>query len=69
MNRLGMPFVSGFLSAILMVIAIIYGVLVQHDIVLLSWDLLLTFSLNFFQAYYFLYKYCFQKSVIFFSEK
>ena len=69
MNRPDILFVSGFLSAILMVIGIIYGVIIQKDMILLSWNLLLAFTLNFFQAYYFLYKYCFQKNVIFFFRK
>jgi PST family polysaccharide transporter len=69
MNRPDFLFLSGFLSAILMVIAIIYGVIIQHDMVLLSWNLLLACSLSFFQSYYFLYKFCFQKNVVFFFRK
>lgn len=69
MNRPDILFLSGLLSAIFMVIAIIYGVIIQHNMILLSWNLLLAFSINFFQAYYFLYKYCFQKNVIFFFRK
>ncbi len=69
MNRPDILFLSGFLSAILMVIAIVYGIIVQRDMILLSWNLLLVFSLSFFQAYYFLYKYCFQKNVITFLQK
>jgi PST family polysaccharide transporter len=69
MNRPDILFLSGFLSAILIVIAIIYGVLVQHDMLLLSWNLLLAFSINFFQTYYFLYKFCFHKSIFSFYRR
>lgn len=69
MNRTDILFVSGFLSAILMVSAILYGVLIQGDMVMLSWDLLIAFSMNFGQTYYFMYRYCFQQNVLSFFRK
>lgn len=69
MNRTDILFISGFLSAILMVSAILYGVLIQGDMIMLSWNLLIAFSLNFFQAYYFMYKYCFNQNILSFYRK
>jgi len=69
MNRTDVLFISGFLSAILMITAIVNGVIIHHDMILLSWNLLLAFSLNFFQTYYLLYKFCFHKSVFSFYRR
>ncbi|MEB3122932.1 MAG: oligosaccharide flippase family protein [Snowella sp.] len=63
MNRTDILFISGFLSAIIMITAIVNGIIIQRNMILLSWNLLLAFSINFFQTYYFLYKFCFHKSV------
>jgi PST family polysaccharide transporter len=69
MNRTDILFISGFLSTILMVSAILYGVLIQGNMIMLSWNLLIAFAINFFQAYYFMYKYCFNQNILSFYRK
>tara|TARA_R110002110_G_scaffold26911_1_gene98430 strand:- start:52059 stop:53336 length:1278 start_codon:yes stop_codon:yes gene_type:complete len=55
MNRADLLFLSGTLSATVMVAAIIFGVL-ERDIELLCWCLVAAFHFNFFQTYYYLYR-------------
>lgn len=62
MNRPDLLFLSGALSAIVTVAAIIYGVYMK-DILLLSWCLVVAFHINFFQAYYILVKMVFESSL------
>ena len=59
MNRADLLFLSGFLSAVVMVSAIIAGV-VEKDIELLCLYLVSAFHLNFFQAYYLMYSRVFR---------
>jgi PST family polysaccharide transporter len=63
MNRADLLFVSGFLSAILMVSAIIWGIY-QRDMIALSWALVVAFHINFFQAYYIMYSRIFGKNML-----
>ncbi|MGH8437370.1 MAG: oligosaccharide flippase family protein [Pseudomonas sp.] len=62
MNRTDLLFLSGFLSAIVMVMAIVWGVY-QRDMVALSWALVAAFHINFIQAYYILYSRIFGKNL------
>lgn len=55
MNRPDLLFLSGTLSAGVMVAAIITGI-VARDIQLLCWCLVAAFHINFVQAYYYLYR-------------
>jgi O-antigen/teichoic acid export membrane protein len=55
MNRAGILFLSGTLSAVVMVGAIVIGV-IQENIQLLCWYLVGAFHINFVQAYYYLYR-------------
>ncbi|MCL1073884.1 oligosaccharide flippase family protein [Shewanella dokdonensis] len=55
MNRPDILFFSGSISALLMVFSIVAGV-VFRDVILLSWLLVATFYINFFQTYYFMYR-------------
>lgn len=55
MNRADLLFLSGALSAVVMVSAIIVGIIAQ-DIELLCWCLVAAFHVNFLQAYYYMYK-------------
>ncbi|WP_174862438.1 lipopolysaccharide biosynthesis protein [Comamonas jiangduensis] len=55
MNRADLLFISGTLSAVVMVSAIIFGITAQ-DINLLCWCLVGAFHINFVQAYYFMYR-------------
>lgn len=55
MNRPDLLFLSGALSAAVMITAIVIGV-VARNIELLCWCLVGAFHINFVQAYYFLYK-------------
>jgi len=55
MNRADLLFLSGALSAVVMVTAIIAGI-VARDVELLCWYLVGAFHVNFVQAYYYMYK-------------
>jgi len=59
MNRTDLLFLSGTLSAVIMVSAIITGI-IARDVQLLCWCLVGAFHLNFVQAYYYMYKKVFQ---------
>lgn len=59
MNRSDALFLSGFLSAIVMIFAISIGIISQ-DIKFLCWNLVVAFHINFLQAYYLLYKFVFR---------
>ena len=63
MNRTDLLFFSGFLSAILMVSAIIWGIY-HRDMIALSWALVVAFHINFFQAYYIMYSRIFGKNML-----
>lgn len=56
-----MLFVSGLLSAAVMISAIVVGV-TTGDLVSLAWALVVAFHLNFFQAYFVLHRYVFRVS-------
>ncbi|WP_026714545.1 lipopolysaccharide biosynthesis protein [Flavobacterium daejeonense] len=56
-------FVSGFLSAIVMVSSILVGVLVFKDLEKLAWMLVLAFAFNFFQCYFILIKKVLEQSL------
>jgi O-antigen/teichoic acid export membrane protein len=55
MNRADLLFLSGTLSALIMVTAIIAGI-VQRNVILLCWYLVTAFHINFFQVYYCMYR-------------
>lgn len=59
MNRADLLFLSGALSAVVMVGAIVAGVM-QRDIELLCWCLVAAFHINFVQAYYYMYRKVFK---------
>jgi len=61
MNRPDLLFISGTLSATVMVSGIVIGIW-QHDLLLLCWLLVVAFHINFIQAYFFLYRHVFKKS-------
>lgn len=60
MNRPDLLFISGLLSAILIVVGVIWGV-VQNDLVMISWAIVIAFHINFVQAYVILYKRVFEE--------
>lgn len=62
MNRADLLFYSGFLSTIIMVSAIVWGVY-QRDMIALSWALVAAFHINFLQAYYIMYSRVFGKNL------
>ncbi len=62
MNRADLLFYSGFLSAIIMISAIVWGVY-QRDMIALSWALVAAFHINFVQAYYIMYTRVFEKKL------
>lgn len=55
MNRVDLLFLSGMLSAMVMVGAIVGGI-IQRDIELMCWYLVIAFHVNFCQCYYFMYR-------------
>jgi PST family polysaccharide transporter len=59
MNRADLLFLSGTLSAVIMVAAILFGI-IQRDIEVLCWSLVAAFHINFFQAYYYMYRKVFK---------
>lgn len=59
MNRADLLFLSGALSAVVMVGAIVAGI-IQRDIELLCWCLVAAFHINFVQAYYYMYRKVFK---------
>ncbi|MBL1376559.1 oligosaccharide flippase family protein [Zobellella iuensis] len=59
MNRADLLFLSGSLSAVFMVSAIVIGVL-QRDVELLCWFLVVAFHINFVQSYYYMYRKVFK---------
>lgn len=62
MNRADLMFYSGFLSAIMMVSAIIWGIY-HRDLIALSWALVVAFHINFLQCYYIMYSRIFEKNM------
>jgi len=63
MNRPDLLFISGFLSAIVMVAAIVWGI-VQRDMIAMAWALVAAFHFNFFQAYFLMYSRIFKVNLI-----
>lgn len=59
LNRADLLFLSGTLSAIVMIAAIVAGI-IQRDISLVCWFLVAAFHLNFLQAYYLMYRKIFK---------
>nr|WP_102460221.1 oligosaccharide flippase family protein [Vibrio lentus]PMI44661.1 hypothetical protein BCU43_24235 [Vibrio lentus] len=51
-------FITGSLSSVLNICAVVFGVWTGNP-TNVAWALLISFSINFFHTYYFLYKYCF----------
>ena len=68
MDKTGVLFLSGCLSAVVMIFAIITGV-VKKDMLLISWYLVIAMHINFIQAYLLLYIKVFNKSPIAFFIK
>lgn len=68
MDRAGVLFLSGCLSAILMVLAIVMGIR-QGDMLLISWYLVVAMHINFIQTYFLMYVKVFNKSPIYFFIK
>lgn len=68
MNRADLLFLSGLLSALVVISAIVYGIY-DGEITTLLWGLVVAFHVNFIQAYYILYSRVFRRnSLIFFSR-
>ncbi len=65
MNRTDILFLSGLLSASVMVSAIIFGI-VTFEVENLCWALVVAFHINFIQAYYLMYKKVYSKPLHFF---
>jgi O-antigen/teichoic acid export membrane protein len=68
MNRPDLLFLSGTFSAAVMVSAIVIGIW-QRDLLLLCWLLVGAFHINFFQAYFSLYRRVFCKPARYFYSK
>ena len=67
-NRSDLLFVSGFLSSILMVGGVSYGVFIGKDLASVGYGLFIAFIINFFQAFYFLIKLTLKHSLIKFLQ-
>lgn len=68
MDRTDLLFLCGVFSAVVMVSAIVWGVM-QRDLSVLSWALVVAFHTNFFFAYYVMYSRIFRKSMSVFLAK
>lgn len=55
-NRTDLLFISGLLSAVTMVGGIFYGIFVGESLLYVGYGLIIAFSINFFQGFYFLIK-------------
>jgi len=67
-NRTDLLFFSGFLSAIMMVGGIVYGVFIGKSLVSVGHGLMLAFVVNFFQGFYFLIKIALKHSLVSFLK-
>lgn len=65
MNRTDLLFLSGVLSAVVTVSAIVWGIW-QRDMLILAWSLVMAFHINFLQSYYIMYKYIFRVNMFVF---
>ena len=63
-NRTDLLFTSGFLSAILMVSGILYGIFIGKSLESISIGIIIAFSINVFQAYYLLIKIALGQSLL-----
>ncbi|MCL1106149.1 oligosaccharide flippase family protein [Shewanella algicola] len=63
MNKPRLLFISGFVSAILNIAAIVVGVYIG-EVEYLALGLVFAYCVNFFQAYFILFKFCFKNSPI-----
>ncbi len=61
-NRTDLLFLSGFLSTILMVAGILYGIFIGKDLVSIGFGILIAFSINVFQAFYLLVRISLEQS-------
>lgn len=55
-NNTKLLFVSGLLSALMMILGIVYGVFIEKSLIGTAYGLLVAFSINFIQAYFLLIK-------------
>ncbi|MGP5479168.1 lipopolysaccharide biosynthesis protein [Pseudomonas helleri] len=60
LNRADLLFYTGIISAVVMISCICWGVY-QHDLIKLSWALVIAFHINFLQSYYVMYIKIFNK--------
>jgi teichuronic acid exporter len=63
-NRTDLLFFSGFLSTILVLAGILYGVFIGKSLVSVGYGILTAFSINVFQAFYLLMKFSLNQSFI-----
>lgn len=63
-GRPGLMFLSGLLSAIVIILGISYGVVLKGNIQSVAIGLLVAFIINFFQCYWLMYRYVFKKSFL-----
>ena len=63
-NRTDLLFYSGFLSTILVLAGILYGVFIGKTLVSVGYGIVIAFSINVFQAFYLLIKYSLNHSFV-----
>ncbi|ETT07688.1 oligosaccharide flippase family protein [Providencia alcalifaciens] len=68
MNKPQLLFISGLLSAILNIIAICLGVYF-NELRFIAIGLIISFSANFLQCYFIMFKYCFKRNIYLFYKK
>jgi PST family polysaccharide transporter len=65
MNRTDLLFLCGFIGAVFLVSAMIFGIY-KRDMIVLSWGLVIAYHIGFFQTYYILYSRVFYKNTLVF---
>ncbi len=68
-NATKLLFVSGLLSSILNVSGILIGIFIFNSLIAVAWCIIITFTLNFIQCYYIMYRYSLKTSILNFIKQ
>jgi len=68
-NATKLLFISGLLSSILNVSGILIGIFIFNSLIAVAWCITITFTMNFIQCYYIMYRYTLKTSIINFVKQ
>ena len=68
-NETRLLFISGLISTICNVIAMIVGIFIFKSLIILAWALVISFTINFIQCYVLLYIYNFKRKIYYFIRQ